>query len=107
MIADDSPPIVDQLNEARTLSLVSEGEAVTMTLMDGDQTIAKFGRADRHELRSVFVSGATIVPFIEGAVVGFRMQSDGATVKFSKDGGVFAVFDSSEVRAAIFGEDAY
>ena len=107
MNADDSPPIVDQLNESRTLSLVFEGDSVSMTLMDGDQTIVKLGRADRHELRSVFVAGATIVPFIEGAVVGFRMQSDGDTVKFSKDGGVFAVFDALEVRAAIFPEDAY
>ena len=107
MNADDSPPIVDQLNESRTLSLVFEGDSVSMTLMDGDQTIVKLGRADRHELRSVFVAGATIVPFVEGAVVGFRMQSDGDTVRFSKDAGVLAVFDASEVRAAIFPEDSY
>ncbi|MCH7904542.1 MAG: hypothetical protein IH944_08250 [Armatimonadetes bacterium] len=107
MSMDDSPPIVDQLSGTRTLSLVAEGESVTMTLMDGDQTIAKIGRADRHELRSVFVAGATIVPFVEGAVVGFRMQSDSATVRFSKDAGVLAAFDASEVRAAIFPEDSY
>ena len=107
MSMDDSLTIVDQLNESRTLSLSTEGDSVAMTLMDGDQIIAKFGRANRHELRSVFVEGATIVPFVEGAVVGFRMQSDGATVRFSKDVGVLAAFDASEVRAAIFPEDSY
>ena len=107
MSMEDSPPIVDQISGTRTLSLVAEGDSVTLTIMDGDQIIAKIGRADRHELGSVFVAGAKIVPFVAGAVVGFSMQSDGATVKFSKDGGVFAVFEAPEVRAAIFPEDSY
>ena len=101
MSKDHSPTIVDQLNGARSLSIASEGASVTLTLTEGDQTIAQLGRVALYDLRSAFDSGATILPMISKTQIGYRMHLDADTIKFSKDGTEFARFKASEVRDAV------